>query len=233
VELELHKGESTSRVLYDQRIKELYSKNKRQVDTAIWIMSGGREFLHIVEVQDRKTKMGAPMVDLAAGKAEALGAHRVTLVAEQGFTDSALVRIKTQYPQLMDAVHLRAGLNSEWPEMWAFRQMVINIGENTGEHSIPVEMRHSRYIDAFTNAPKYEILYGVLRTATSAMVLCSVLDSDAISRGENGLVDFFGLGRGPGLRAGDNIRLTMNYVADGEARNATFSQALRRQQDPM
>jgi hypothetical protein len=173
--------------------------------------------------------MGSQMVDAVAGKAQAIGAHRVTLVAAAGFTSNALDRIRIQFPQLIDAVHLRPGANDEWPSNIDFRTMLLGPA-GSKEGAVPVV--HSRYIDALTNKAKLDILYGhLLPEHGETILLCLLIDSDSPA-GEHGMLDTLYFYRGPNFKQGDQVKVTVNYVGpDGKPQSLTQSRPLLRAPD--
>jgi hypothetical protein len=219
VELDLRRDETaTSKVLYDQQIPELHTSNSRQVDTAIYVTSGGRTFLHIVEVQDRASPMGVQMVDLAIGKAVAIGAHRVTLVARAGFTKGALDRVRGQHSATIDAIKLRPGKVDEWRPNWGARSVPMTFVIN--QQSVDAPTQHSRYIDALSGKARYDILFGHTIVAGAALLLCQLVDPDAPAD-THGFLRATVIGRGGGLRAGDIGGLTVLYNHEGRHGEAT------------
>jgi hypothetical protein len=217
VERQLHAGE-TARVLFDQKIPEIITGTLRQVDTAVFVASGGHEYLRSVEVQDRGSRAGSQTIDWVAEKARSIGAHRVTLATRAGFTKGALERIEKQYPSLIDPVELRPGKPEEWPPNIQIRNVAFKIGGEV----IRSDLHRLRYIDARSGKLVYQVLYWVAPIPSGDIVGCALVDP-AASETDHGLRDFFFLTHAAYV-PGDRIRVTLSYeTPDGEEN--TWSQA--------
>ena len=110
-------SEMSTQVEYDVQLPDRVTGRPRQVDAAVRSFASGREFLRIVEVQDRSTKVGSPFIDQVETKANRVGAHRVTVVSTAGFTTPAIERIQSN-ETLIDAYVLRDVAAEEWPINW-------------------------------------------------------------------------------------------------------------------
>lgn len=99
--LELEHGAGSS-VTFDARLPELGTGTLRQVDVAIETTQAGRSYVRIVEVQHRSRSVTLQFIDSLQGKMSALGAHRATIVATAGFTQTAIERVAT-YGHQVDA----------------------------------------------------------------------------------------------------------------------------------
>jgi hypothetical protein len=184
VELEL--GQELE-VKYDARIPEILTGNLRQVDSAIITTGSGRQFLRIVEVQDRSSRMGAQFVDLATAKARSVGAHRLTLVAAAGFTRGAIDKIRQEHSAIVDAIELRQARPDEWPQLINMRSVTVKILDE----AIKCELLHRRYVDALSRRVVFDVLYGSVRHYLMSQVLCFLIDPN---KPPPGLVSSFFLG---------------------------------------
>ncbi|HEY7269736.1 MAG TPA: restriction endonuclease [Dehalococcoidia bacterium] len=208
VELHRHRGE-TADVRYDERIPESATGNLRQVDIGIHIVSGGRRFLHTVEVQNRGNRMGLQAVDAFLGKAAAIGAHRTTLVASKGFTKSALERIATKHSDLFDAVELRPGRTEEWPGNWGPLGPIVL--KEDGEVTASSQPGHLRYMDALAKEAIFDLLLAYLPGARSALVIAAIVDAKK-EPGNHGLLSVWVLGHGDPAMA----TVSLDFVVDGK-----------------
>jgi hypothetical protein len=177
VELELG---TDAQVLYDQKVIEPGSGVIRQIDSIIRARVSEREFVRIVEVQDRASRIGFFAVDAFASKALAVGAHRATLVSAAGFTKGALAKIRAQYANLIDPVELRHTDQQEWPRFWKVRE-IYSLGP--GEQKQAAQIIHRRYYDPVTDKIRFEILYANLAVDTGFLVTCLLIDPGADGHG--------------------------------------------------
>jgi hypothetical protein len=164
------------------------------------------------------------MVDAVAGKADAIGAHRVTLVASAGFTKGALDRIRNQYPQLIDAVVLRPAKPDEWPRHFPVKSFQFGF---VGSENSDVPILQRRYVDALTGRAKFEIMYGESTPEPGHTILqCQLIDSTA-SEDEHGLKETFLFARGPSFKPGDIVTATLHYeTSDGQLHSLTQANRL-------
>ncbi|NQW17108.1 MAG: restriction endonuclease [Chloroflexi bacterium] len=135
IELYHSRGESTQ-VTYDDKIPEISSSSRRQVDISLRSTAAEHEFLRIVEVQDRIDKIGSPFIDLVGGKLAAIGAHRATIVSTAGFTAPAIEKLRNASDKL-DGFTLRKSLKSDWVKQWGVDHVEFTDGQVT--HNFPLE----------------------------------------------------------------------------------------------
>jgi hypothetical protein len=162
------------------------------------------------------------MVDAVAGKAQALGAHRATLVAAAGFTKGALERIRAQHPNLIDAVELRATKPDEWPRHHEARSFKFEIDGTTAD----IPLHHRRYLDAVSRKPLFDVLYGYA-TVDERVVVAGFLIDPNVPDDEHGLKDAFFFTRGGDIRPGDTISLTSRLKAIADGSELQMTQTMR------
>lgn len=210
IELVLAEDDATVRqVCLNAHIPELHTHNPRQVDIYLDYEHAGRRFVRTVEVRSRNRPSGPQWVDEAEGKAQAIGAHRTTLVSTAGFTRGALDRVRAK-GDLLDAVHLRPAVAADWPFTWESPSICIDFGSESTV--CPLQAR--AYCDATTDRVRKLILYGEYGTNRSAGFVAFVGPaSDQLAPGE--LVNlepfFFGTGEAPPTR---DSRLRLNFITD-------------------
>jgi hypothetical protein len=205
VELQIGGG---ARVLYDQKLSETATHNLRQVDVAIFAEVSGREFLRIVEVQDRKSRVGSKFIDEVAGKLTALGAHRATIVAGAGFTKGAQNKVYAVHSPYMDLVELRPGKAEEWPSHFNNHSMTFGVTVNREGivERITLPLMHRRYIDVMKRSVMYDVLYGHAETFWLSGVFCFVIDPHEDG---NGLKDAWFVSEGNPI---NEASLTIDYT---------------------
>lgn len=210
VEVQLHEGE-TARVVFDDHIPEIHGRGTRQVDSAIYVTSGRRTYLRIVEVQNRSRPIGHQSLDWVVGKAQQIGANKVTLVATKGFTKTAIERIERDHASIIDAVELRTPLPGEGNPRW--KNFGFQAIKDRNGSLVDGTMGHVFYEDALKASVLFEIFYCSFRLSDRIVIAVQLIDAQA-AEGTHGGKTLFVLGRP--WPADEALKATVTYHHQGE-----------------
>ena len=98
----------------NKRIKNVDTGRYRQVDITIKLSDGPTEFLGIVEVRDRTSKVGVRYVEELASKRKSVKADAVFLVSKSGFTKPAAIKAEKLGIRLLTFEEAKDGNWSSW-----------------------------------------------------------------------------------------------------------------------
>jgi hypothetical protein len=104
----------------NKRIKDIDTGKFRQVDITIKLSDGPTEFFGIVEVRDRKSKVGVCYVEELSSKQRSVRADAVFLVSKSGFTKPASVKAEKLGIRLLTYEEAKDGDWSAWLKCRSF-----------------------------------------------------------------------------------------------------------------
>lgn len=79
-------------VTHDDTLPDKDTGEPRQIDVSIRVPTGKEEFLAIVEVRDRSSKVDSTYIEQVKSKRESVGADAAFIVSKAGFTGPALIK---------------------------------------------------------------------------------------------------------------------------------------------
>jgi len=104
----------------NKRIRDVDTGRYRQIDITIKLSDGPTEFLGIVEVRDRTSKVGVRYVEEVASKRKSVKADAVFLVSKSGFTKPATIKAEKLGIRLLTLEEAKDGNWSSWLACMSF-----------------------------------------------------------------------------------------------------------------
>lgn len=141
----------------------------RQIDVLVRGRIGGREFIRIVEIQDRNRRVDQGFVDQVLGKARAVGAHRSTIVSTKGFTKGAISRSGSPAAAL-DLYEFRESQSEEWP--FKFPDPHFDFDLDGVSYRVP--LKGYAYVNAASGTVTAYVLFGHIVTPNSEGVVAMI-----------------------------------------------------------
>jgi hypothetical protein len=105
----------------NKRIRDVDTGRYRQIDITIKLSDGPTEFLGIIEVRDRKSKVGVRYVEEVTSKRKSVKADAVFLVSKSGFTKPATIKAEKLGIRLISYEEAKDGNWSSWLRCRTFR----------------------------------------------------------------------------------------------------------------
>jgi hypothetical protein len=138
----------------NKRIRDVDTGNYRQIDITIKLSDGPTEFLGIVEVRDRTSKVGVRYVEEVASKRKSVKADAVFLISKSGFTKPAIMKAENLGIRLLTLEEAKDGNWSSWLACRTFsvvyrkydKPVVYFFDADTGNSIKPSE----KFLESFT-----------------------------------------------------------------------------------
>ncbi|MBI4021354.1 MAG: restriction endonuclease [Candidatus Aenigmarchaeota archaeon] len=97
------------------KLKDVHSGNSRQFDVVIRYGIPERQFVAVVEVQDRNEKVGIETLQSWIEKMKSVGAHRLICVSTAGYTQPAITEAVTKYGPFISLMTLEELKRASYP----------------------------------------------------------------------------------------------------------------------